>query len=306
MNQELLHKCIRKDHSSLVTDINNGEIVCSSCGMVLKEKTEDRTPNSRIFTTDAFLTKTKNGPPIKISKFDMGNSSIISKKNTDASGNTISTKNKQHFSRLRTWDKRSKKNSRKANLIKAFTILDSLITKLSLPENVKENSAYIYRKAAERNIIQGHSVRSVMAASVYASCKQLDIPRNLDEIANNANVKRRTLSRTYRLVVKKLELTGTTKDIDYVSKVANSVQVSEKIKRLSSQILSDAKKSNIHVGKNPVGLAAGAVYLSAIGSGKNISMAKISEKVNISTVTIRKINRLLRPFAAKYIETITG
>ncbi|MDX1596329.1 MAG: transcription factor TFIIB, partial [Nitrosopumilaceae archaeon] len=81
-------------------------------------------------------------------------------------------------------------------------------------------------------------------------------------------------------------------------------QVSEKIRRISTKILEDAKKEDVHVGKNPIGLAAASVYISSIGNGKDISMASLSRKSNISTVTIRKLVKMLKPFAAKYIETI--
>ena len=208
------------------------------------------------------------------------------------------------FSRLRKWDYRTKNNSKKRSLTQAFIILDSVSNKMGLPENAKEHTAYIYRKASDNGIIKGNSIESMLSASAYAACKQLGIPRSLEETVKATNTDRKTLSRTYRRLVQKLDLDVGSQKIDYVSKIANLVNVSERIKRTSSKILRDAKEDNIHVGKNPLGLAAAAVYLSAIGSGRNISMATFSRKSHISTVTIRKIVRLLRPFASKYIESI--
>lgn len=299
-----MHKCKKQNDLSLVTDTETGEVYCSVCGVVLKEKIVDRSNDSRSFSKEEYFSKTRNGSPTKISMFDMGNSSTIAKKNVDATGKSISSKNKSHFSRLRLWDSRSKRSSKESSLIQGFIILDSIVNRLGLPENTRENSAYLYRKAVEQKIIRGTSIRSMMSASVYTSCKQFGIPRSLDEVAESANITRKTLSRTYRRLVRKLNLDVTSSRVDYVSKIANSVDVSEKIQRLSYKILDDAKKSNVHTGKNPIGVAAGAVYLSAIGSGKNVSMATLARKTKISTVTIRKISRLLKPFAAKYIETI--
>lgn len=302
--QTIVHNCSKDDQSSLVTDVHNGEVCCSTCGEVIVEKIMDRSNETRSFTKEEYLSKTRNGSPSKMSMFDMGNSSTISNSNTDAAGNSLSAKNKSHFSRIRIWDSRSKKRSKERSLVNAFTILDSFTNKLALPESVKEQSAYIYRKAVEKKIIRGSSVRATMAGAVYAACKQSGIPRTLDEISHSANINRKTLSRAYRRLIRKLELNVTSRKIDYVSKVANSVKVDEKICRISSSILEDAKKSNVHVGKNPIGLAAASVYLSSIGNGKDVSMAALSRKSNISTVTIRKLVRMLKPFAAKYIETI--
>ena len=304
MNQDIndIHDCTEYD-PKIVTDDITGEVFCSTCAIVLKERTIDATCSPRMFSKEEYLAKTRNGMPSKISMFDMGNSSRIGNKDVDATGKYLSSKNRSHFLRLRLWDSRSKK-SKERGLHQAFTVLDSIINRLGLPENAREHVARLYRKAAERNIIRGNSIRSVIAAIVYASCKQLEIPRSLDEVSHSANVRRKTLSRTYRRIVQELELDVLSGEIDYVSKVANSVKISEKARRTSSKILSDAKKSKIHVGKNPIGIAAASVYLSAIGMNHDISMAVIAKKTNISTVTIRKLTRLLRPFAAKYISTI--
>lgn len=304
MEQIYLHDCRKKTSPTLVTDSIAGEVCCSACGIVIREKIVDRTNETRGFSKEDYFSKSRTGSPAKIYMHDMGNSSKISKENHDASGRYFSSKSKIRFSRLRLWDSRSKNNSKARNLNHVFNKLNSIANKLNLPENAKEHSAYIYRKATEKRIIQGNSVQTMISAAVYVTCREFGIPRSLDEIVQVTNIERKTLSRNYRRLVQKLELDITPTKVDFVSKVANLVGVSERIKRTSNKILDDAKKCDIHVGKNPMGLAAGAVYISAIGSGEKITMQKIAKKSNISTVTIRKIVRLLRPFAAKYIKSI--
>lgn len=302
MNQNL-HKCIEKKFV-IVTDEDTGEVFCSSCGEVLKERLVDMSSDARTYSKEQYLSKTRTGTPSKISMFDMGNSTTINKHDRDSTGRFIPSKNKMHFSRLRLWDSRSKKKHKERNLTDAFTMLDAMAVKLNLPENAKERAAYMYRKAVERNIIRGNSINSMVSATVYVACKQLGIPRSIDEIATTANIKRKTLSRTIRRIIQKLEIDTTTAKINYIPKVANSVELSERSVRLSNKIIEDAKKEKLHVGKNPIGLSVASVYLSAIGCGECVSMAKLSKKHNISTVTIRKLVKMLRPFAAKYIDSI--
>ena len=304
MTHETFHNCQNEKNNQVITDSFNGEVLCGDCGVVLMDKIIDNSENASYHSPDEYFSKKRTGPSFKISRTNQGNSSLIAKKNVDASGNSISFKNKAHFSRLRLWDSRSRNNSKERNLVQAFTMLDSITNKLGLPENAKEQAASIYRKASENNIIRGNSTSTMISASTYAACRQLGIPRSLDDISQSANIQRRQLSRTYRHLIRKLNLEINSANVDFVSKVANLVSVDEKTKRLSSKIIDDLKKEDLHVGKNPVGLAAGAVYLSAIGSGNNVSLAQISKKTKISTVTIRKVVNLLRPFAANYIKTI--
>lgn len=302
--KQILEYCFNEKHTSPITDVNTGEIFCGDCGMVLLEKSVDRSDGSNILTRDDYMNKTRNGPPSKIAISDMSKSSIISKGNFDANGNKILAKNKIHFSRLRFWDSRIKMDKKEKNLVRAFTILDAYASKLNIPENAKEHSAYIYRKAMEKNIIRGSSIPSIMAASIYAACKQLSIPRSADEVSKVANMKRKLLSKTYRRLVKNLELEINAVEIDYASKIANTLSVSEKTSRLARKIIDDFKKEGSHIGKNPIGIAGASIYLSAINHDDHIPMVKISQKTDISIVTIRKISRLLKPFAAKYIKSI--
>lgn len=299
----MMKYCCGDNHTSPITDINTGEICCSDCGTVLIEKTMDGRADST-FSKEDYLTKTRNGPPAKISISDMAKSSTISKSNIDASGNRLLSKNIGYFSRMRFWDSRTKSNRKERNLMRAFVLLDAFASKLNMPENAKEHAAYIYRKAVEKNIIRGNSINSMMAASVLAACKQLGIPRSIDDVSNVSYINKKSLSKTYRRLIKNLELKVVSLDIDYVSKVANSLSVSEKTSRLANKIIDDAKKENMHLGRNPIGISAASVYLSAINYNEHVPYARISRKTNISTVTLRKLSRLLRPIAAKYIKSI--
>ncbi|AJM92287.1 transcription initiation factor IIB [Nitrosopumilus piranensis] len=302
--KQILEYCFKNKHTSPITDINTGEVCCSDCGMVLKEKIVDQTNGPGTFTNEDYLKNVRNGPPSKIAMSNMSKSSVISKKNIDAVGKRILSDNKAHFSRMRLWDSRSKNSSKERNLMRAFTVLDAYASKLSIPENGKEHAAYIYRKAVSKDIIRGSSIPSMMAASVYAACKQLGIPRSMDDTSKVADISKKKLSRTYKRLVKNLELKVSSFNTDYVSKISNTLAVSEKTARLAAKIIYDLKKENLHVGKNPIGITAASLYLSAINYDEHISMQKISKKTNISTVTIRKMTRLLRPFAAKYLKSI--
>ena len=304
MNSNFKHKCNLKKNTPVVTDTVNGEIFCEKCGVIFGDRMIDTSGEAGFHSLEDYLSTKRTGPVSKLSNSHFANSSLIAKRNFDASGNRISIKNRVQFSRLRAWDSRVKNNSKERNLVKAFIVLDSLTKKLALPEIAKEQAAAIYRMASENNLIRGNSTTTMISASTYASCRQLEIPRSLDEFSHSANIPKRRLSRTYRNLVRKLELNVGFSEADFVPKVASLVSADEKTKRISCKIINDLKRKKLHVGKNPVGLAAGAVYLSAIGSGKNISMSQISKKTKISTVTIRNIVKLLKPIAANYIETI--
>ena len=270
----------------VITDSERGEIVCGGCGLILVQNMSDTSHESNSYTLEGFMKQTRTGPATSLTMHDKGLSTVIGT-NKDFSGNALPNKTKYEFNRLRTWDQRSK--SRKtATLSKAFTLLHGMKTKLGIPDNVVENAAYIYRKAVNAKLTRGRTMASLVSASLYAACRENNIPRTLDDIANAGNVERRILSRDLRTIIKKFELNLNQYDTaSFISKISNNMNLKEKTKRDAFEILKRCEKEQITAGKHPVAQAAASLYISCIMNGEKISQKKFSVESGVSDVTIR-------------------
>ena len=281
-----------------ITDSERGEIFCGGCGLVLVQNIADTSHESNGYAQEDFMKLSRTGPATSLTMNDKGLSTVIGT-NKDSTGKALSNKTKYEFNRLRTWDQRSK--SRKtAALSKAFTLLHGMKTKLGIPNNVVENAAYIYRKAVNAKLIRGRTMNSLIAASLYAACRENNIPRTLDDIAKAGNVERRTLSRDLRTIIKKLELHLNQYDTtSFISKISNNMNLKEKTKRDAFEILGRCEKEQITGGKHPVGQAAASLYIACKMNGEKISQKKFSTESGVSDVTIRNrvalITKTLNP-----------
>src|SRR5215472_18352959 len=122
----------------------------------------------------------------------MGLSTVIGKENMDSSRNKINPHMLPTLNRLRTWDFRTQLNSSSDRSLKAaFSELDSLKDKLGLSDAIIERTAYIYRKAQEKGMLRGRSI-SPVGAAIFIACRELEVPRTLDDIATVSNVKRKS------------------------------------------------------------------------------------------------------------------
>lgn len=270
-----------------ITDTERGEIVCGGCGLVLLQKLEDTSHEGTSFTQEDYMTNTRTGPAISLSMYDMGLSTNIGY-NTDSTGNSLPTKTKAIFNRLRMWDQRSKSKSSTRNLTVAFTILSGMASKLGIPEHVTEHAAYIHRKITAAKLTRGRSIRSLIAASLYTACRETNTPRTLDDIANAANVERKSLSRDLRTIIKELDLNLKQYDnISFITRLSNDLGIKEKTKRDAFEILQKSQEKRISDGKNPVAQAAACLYLSCLINNERFSQRKFSEISGISSVTIR-------------------
>ncbi len=269
----------------IITDTSSGEIICGSCGFVLLEKSIDPNPEYISDTTE-FLTKTRTGPGQSLTMYDKGMMTVISDK--DAMGHLLSGGMRNTFGRLKVLNNRSRTASSNRTLKTALLLLDSLKTKLGLPDSTAENAAYLYRKAMQKRITIGRNAKGIMSASVYLACRQTDIPRSLVNISQSANLSRKDVSRSYRKMIEKLEISlDPCSPLEFVTKIGHEANISERIQRDSLEILSRLAEKGISAGKNPIALAAAVLYMLCILNGEKKTQSEISKASGITSATIR-------------------
>jgi len=279
----------------LVSDTNTGEVMCSSCGEVVVENMAELGPESSAQSSEDYMTKSRTGRKSTLAFNDMGLSTVIQQSDKDATGKNLSGEMKRTFYRLRMWDKNSKAMPGHRNMQKAFTLLEGLKAKLSLSDAAVEQAAYIYRKTLAKKIGRGRSIPVILSASVYAACRFTNTPRTIQDIANATNLRRTSIHRIYRILVKDLDLTlETYNPVSFITRITTDVGASEKTKRDAIKFLIKAEELMITSGKNPMAMAATVVYLATILNGEKVSQTQISKAADISSVTIRNLCKKLK------------
>ena len=289
-------KCARCGKKSLVTDNVTGERFCAGCGFVISERVEETGPEWRSFSKDESDDRSRTGSPTSLAMHDMGLATIIGHANKDVTGKPLSASMKSTIERLRTWDSRSQVHEpADRNFRQAFSELDRLKDKLALSNAVIEKTAYIYRKALDKGLVRGRSIPGVLAAALYVACRESGTPRTLNDMSHQINVKRKDISRCYRLLLRELDLNmPVVNPIICTSRIASEAGLSEKVKRRALTILKDANEMEITAGKDPMGLAAAALYLSCVLNGENTTQKVIAMAAGVTEVTIRNRYKGLR------------
>ncbi|MCL6014381.1 MAG: transcription initiation factor IIB, partial [Candidatus Thermoplasmatota archaeon] len=178
---EQIEKCPECGSTDLSRDYERGELVCNKCGIVIDESYIDQGPEWRAFDTEQNESRARAGSPMTFTLHDKGLSTDISWKNKDSYGKSIPTRNRAQLYRLRKWQKRIKvSNAAERNLSQALQEMERMASNLSIPNDVRETAAVIYRKAVKQNMIRGRSIEGVVAGSLYAACRITNVPRTLD------------------------------------------------------------------------------------------------------------------------------
>jgi transcription initiation factor TFIIB len=277
--------------SKLITDSHSCELICAICGLVISDRIEDyegnyegteNISNSLENSEDQFLVKHSASTPL--SRYDMGLYATLRDITRDANGHILDIITRSKMNRLKRLDTSTKNG----NLKDVFDNLDNLKHVLSLSDAVVEKTAYIYRKARHRSLIRGRSRFSMLAACLYLACRELQTGRTMKDIIQVTNLKKKDLSRDYRLLLFELDLKSPLIDpLKCVAKIANITCVSERSKREAIDVMNNIIRLGMATGKHPMGLAASLVYLSCNKTGESRTQAEIAEAAGITEMTLR-------------------
>ena len=65
------------------------------------------------------------------------------------------------------------------------------------------------------------------------------------------------------------------------------LELQKKTKRYAVKVLKQAQENEVSAGKDPMGLAAAALYLSCVKNSEDKTQRDIAEAANVTEVTIR-------------------
>ena len=290
MNQihetKICPECHNKD---LEYDYEKAEIVCKRCGLVIEESMIDPGPEWRAFDNDQKMKRTRTGAPSTQTVHDKGLSTMIDWRNKDIHGRDIPARNRAQWYRLRKWQRRVRiSGASERNLAFALTDIDRVASRLNLPRSIREDAAKIYRAAVKAKLIRGRSIEGVVAATVYAACRNNRVPRTLDEISSISRVTKKEVGRTYRFLARELNIKlPAVSPIDYIPRFASDLELDGVTEARAIEIIQEAIKQGVTSGRAPSGVAAAALYIASVMLNKRKTQKEIAKVAGVTEVTIR-------------------
>jgi len=285
MVKKVIRECPECGSSNLTIQKEKGEALCRDCGLVIEERMIDFSPEWREFTgDDSGAKKRRTGAPMTYTKFDKG-------LGTDVGGKSdiyqLGAKGKNKYFRLRKWQTRIS-TAIERNLKLALAELKRVSSYLKLPRSVEEEAAMIYRRAVEKGLVRGRSMESVVAGSLYASCRRHEVPRTLDELSEASGIDKKEVGRTYRFITRELGMRILPSNpIDYLPRFVSALKLSAETQSKAVEILTDAKNAELTSGRGPTGIAAASLYVAALMNNEKRTQREVADVAGVTEVTIR-------------------
>lgn len=268
----------------VVENESSGELLCRSCGGVLKENMVNESASPRTFSLEEKKKKARTGSPITFTKHHRGIATRIGNSNMS----NMSAEKRGRYRRIKKWDRRLS-GSKPRNMRLALSEMQRLIDDLRLPSSVHEEAARLYEKAWEQEVVKGRRVENIVSAIIFLVCRTQGVPRTLDEIAEAAEIDRNEIGRNYRYIARELDKRVVpAQPEEFVPRYGSSLGLSGVVRANTKKIIQEVRDRGLIAGRSPEGVVASALYISSVLEGERRSQKEIAETVGITEVTIRK------------------
>ena len=258
------------------------EAVCEDCGLVLSEDAIERGPEWRSLDEDADRRRT--GAPLTASRHDRGLSTEIG----FGTGSEVSGKRQRQLVRMRRQHNRARLESKaERNKLYAHTEIRRLVSVMSLPTSVRDQSCSLFSSAQSKDLLCGRSLEGFAAAAVYATCRTQSIARTMDEVVDVARASKEELKTAYDALNRDLGLpVGPISPTEYLPRYASDLGVAAEVESRAREYAVMLVESGRVAGKNPSGVAAACLYKAADEAGVPIKQRDAADLAAVSRMTV--------------------
>ncbi len=258
------------------------ETVCEDCGLVLAEDAVERGPEWR--SLDEETDRRRTGAPLTASRHDRGLSTEIGY----GTGSEVSGARQRQLVRMRRQHNRARLDSKaERNKLYAYTEIRRLVSVMSLPTSVRDQSCSLFSSAQSEDLLCGRSLEGFAAAVVYATCRTQSIARTMDEVVDVARADRSELKTAYDALNRELGLpVGPVSPTEYLPRYASDLDLETEVERRAREYAVMLVESGRMGGKNPSGVAAACLYKAANERGVAVKQSEAADLADVSRMTI--------------------
>ena len=175
--------------------------------------------------------------------------------------------------------------------------LERIAAQVGLTEDVRERAKPICCAMIERKLTRGKEIDVIAASSIYAACREGRVPITLKELARASHASPRELGRVYMLILDKMEIKPPNPNGNsYITKVAARIHASEEVTELSREVEKGAVEAGLG-GRNPMSLAAAALYTASLSKGEPVTQSDLAEAAGVSVISLRETAKWIRSLA---------
>jgi transcription initiation factor TFIIB len=278
--------CTDCGSKTLIERYREGTIVCADCGLVI-DTIIDSGSEVRSFNVDERSARERTGGPVTNLRADLGLSTQIGDSDRDAMGGKITNTMRDRMRRLKWLNNRTSKSEIR-NLRVALRELKRLAAALQLSQETSSTASIYYRKALKAKLIRGRSINSMVAAAVYMAARKHNFAIVIKDLEDVSSTSRKVIARCMRVYIQELKIkTQPTSPNSMLDRLSSKLEITPQTRKEALSILEQVRSMKLDIGKNPISVAAAAVYLACLRTGERRTQQMVAAAALTTPVTLR-------------------
>jgi transcription initiation factor TFIIB len=176
----------------------------------------------------------------------------------------------------------------------ALSDVRRLTVELRLSPEVARRASVICGDAFSMHLGQDTPPQVLSAAAVYVGCREAQKPVTLKDLAYACHSDPRSVGRCYVKLIERMNISRPElNENGYVYHLALKRTVSKQAIQQSQQIIHSINSKGLG-GRNPMTLAASALYIACCNLGENITQAEVAEAAGVGEQSVRDCCKEIR------------
>jgi transcription initiation factor TFIIB len=183
------------------------------------------------------------------------------------------------------------RNSTEQQLAEAFNDLENFINQIGLQDEIRESAVELYCDAFRAGLTDGRKTTCVVAACLRLASRQVEKPIPKSRLTECSGVDETKFHSSNHALCDELDVDPclpTAKE--YIPFLQTQLELADDVWEATERVLTIVEGHQSMVGKDPAGIAAGAVYLSQ----EENTQWDVAKAVGLSTETVRQRIKQLR------------
>ena len=176
----------------------------------------------------------------------------------------------------------------------ALEYVKKLAADLHLSAGVARRASVICSDAFSKRLGQDMPPQVLSAAAVYVGCREAQKPVTLKDIASASHSDPRAVGRCYVKLIERMHISRPElNENGYVYRLTLKKPVPEQALKQSQEIIHGINSKGLG-GRNPMTLAAAALYIACCNLGEIITQAEVAEAAGVGEQSVRDCCKEIR------------
>lgn len=176
--------------------------------------------------------------------------------------------------------------------------IDGVAKEMGLSGQVRRRARIIYGAATKADINKPIPRKVLVAASLYLGCRETKTPVTLRDLARASGAEPSEIGRCYMSLLKKMGISRPDLDgVRYLYHLRLNRPISKEAFRRSEVIIKRAAGTGCE-GRNPMTLAAAALYLACCSIGEKVTQDELAKAAGVGVSSVMECCRNLRAFVS--------